>query len=1025
MRPAFTVLAALAIAALTALVPVARAQFPTPANSGAPQHLARPTMTAAESVASLQLPPGFKATLFAGEPDVQNPVAMAWDARGRLWVAENYTYAERTLKFDLRYRDRLVVFEDRNGDGRYSSRKIFTDELQRLTSVEIGHGGVWAMCPPQLLFIPDRNGDTVPDGPAEVVLDGFTIPTENYHNFANGLRFGPDGWLYGRCGASAPGELGAPGTPAAARVPLRGTFWRYHPQRKIVEVLSAGTTNPWGHDWDEHGELFFINTVNGHLWHGIAGAHYARPHTIDPNPHTYRLIDLHADHWHFDTADSWTKSRDGAANALGGGHAHVGMMIYLGDNWPAAHRGHLFTLNFHGRRANEELLVRSGSGYVARHRPDFFLSGDPWFRGQEIGYGPDGGVFVLDWSDTGECHNSTGVNRLSGRIQKITYGTPPPSKAHDLARASLEDLVSLHTHANEWWVRQARLELAGRASRGLNADLRAAAAQLRTHFAGTREPNPVHRLRALWTLYAMGATDEAFLLTRLRDPNEHLRTWAVRLLSDLWPLDTMMSQRPVRAGAPAPSAPVLAEFARLAATDSSGLVRLALASTLQRLPVDARPALATALVRRTEDADDHNLPLLIWYGLIPLAERHAAALADLGIACELPATRQLIARRLAEDLEKSPAPLNTLVAAAVAKSAAFQSDLLTGLTDGLRGWRRAPKPAAWDALAAALASSADATVAARVRDLHVLFGDGRALDEVKALALDAKAELAPRMAALRTLIENRPPDLRAICEQLLRVRFLNAVAIRGLAQFDDPALGEKIARSYFSFHPSERPAVLETLVSRPSFARALLVELAAGRIARDVLTPFHARQIRSFNDASLNTALAAAWGELREPAADKTALIARLKTELTPAALAAADKARGRTVFNTLCSACHVLYGQGGALGPDLTGAGRDNLDYLLENIADPSAVVTADFRMTVVKLKDGRVLNGFIATRTTRTLGIRTLTETITVERSEIASLEESPQSVMPAGLLEAIKPDEVRDLIAYLQHPAQVPLP
>src|SRR5204862_6756768 len=209
-------------------------------------------MSAAQAVKKMRLPPGFKATLFAAEPDVQNPIAMAWDARGRLWVAENYTYAERARKFDLNLRDRILIFEDKNGDGRFDARKVFTDEVQMLTSIEIGRGGVWAICPPQVLFIPDRNGDGVPDGPPEVVLYGFTPPPENYHNFANGLRFGPDGWLYGRCGASSPGEIGVPGTPAEQRIPLRGTMWRYHPERKIVEVLSSGTTNPWGHDWNEH-----------------------------------------------------------------------------------------------------------------------------------------------------------------------------------------------------------------------------------------------------------------------------------------------------------------------------------------------------------------------------------------------------------------------------------------------------------------------------------------------------------------------------------------------------------------------------------------------------------------------------------------------------------------------------------------------------------------------------------------------------------------------------------------------------
>src|SRR5215213_54114 len=315
-------------------------------------------MPAEEAAAKWKVPPGFKVTVFAAEPDVQNPIACAWDPRGRFWVAENYTYSERSLKFDPRLRDRVLIFEDADGDGRHDKRTVFFEDVQHLTSVEVGLGGVWLMAPPQLLFVPDKDRDDKPDGPAEVVLDGFDLPAENYHNFANGLRWGPDGWLYGRCGCSAPGRIGAPGTPEGDRVPLAGGIWRYHPQRKVFEALCHGTTNPWGSDWNEVGEMFFTNTVNGHLWHMIPGAHYTRPHSVDPNPYVYELIDQHADHYHFDTGKGWQASRDpgGGSDPLGGGHAHCGAMIYLGDNWPEEYRGKLMTLNFHGRRINVDRI---------------------------------------------------------------------------------------------------------------------------------------------------------------------------------------------------------------------------------------------------------------------------------------------------------------------------------------------------------------------------------------------------------------------------------------------------------------------------------------------------------------------------------------------------------------------------------------------------------------------------------------------------------------------------------------------
>ena len=166
-------------------------------------------LPAREAAAGFRVPAGFHVSVFAAEPDVQNPIAMAWDSRGRLWIAENYTYAERTQRFDLRQRDRVLIFEDSNGNGKFERRTVFTDQVQMLSSIEPGLGGVWLLCPPRLLFLPDRNGDDVPDGPANVVLDGFSVPPENYHTFANGLKFGPDGWLYGRCGASSPGQIGA------------------------------------------------------------------------------------------------------------------------------------------------------------------------------------------------------------------------------------------------------------------------------------------------------------------------------------------------------------------------------------------------------------------------------------------------------------------------------------------------------------------------------------------------------------------------------------------------------------------------------------------------------------------------------------------------------------------------------------------------------------------------------------------------------------------------------------------------
>jgi putative membrane-bound dehydrogenase-like protein len=983
-------------------------------------------LPAEETAATMTLPEGFRATVFASEPDVQNPIAMTWDARGRLWVAENYTYAERTQRFDLRLRDRVLIFEDRDRDGRFDSRKVFTDDVQMLSSVEVGHGGVWLMCPPQLLFFPDHDGDDRPDGPAEVLLDGFTVPKENYHTFANGLRFGPDGWLYGRCGASSIGELGPPGATAEQRIPIRGGLWRYHPQRKVVEVLTSGTTNPWGHDWNAQGELFFINTVNGHLWHAVPGAHFTRPHTIDPNSRVYELIDQHADHYHFDTTQDWSKSRDGAANSLGGGHAHVGMTIYQGDNWPPEYRGRLFTLNLHGRRANQEVLQRHGSGYIGRHAEDLFVVADPFFRGLELSDAPDGSVMVLDWSDTGECHEATGVHRRSGRIYKLTHGHVSPLPQFDLRGVSSGELVELHRHPNEWFVRQARKQMAQRAARGDN--LTTAAQRLLELFSSAK--SEVESLRTLWTLFVIDAIDETFLSEQLRHPNEHVRAWAIRLLTDAWPLDTVLSRRPATRLPDSWDARSVERLVQQAREDQSALVRLVLASTLQRLPSEHRQRLAIALVSHAEDAEDHNLPLLVWYGLIPVADERPQDLPKVFAACEWSRTRKLIARRLAEDLETRPRPLSEVLEVALAQAANRGddtpiADVIDGLADALRGWQKAQPPQNWQKFVARAREAVAGARRDRLRDLEVLFGDGRALREVQNVALNSKAELNSRKAALQTLIDARAPGLRDICEQTLSVRYLNPIAARGLALFDDPEVGQKLVASYRSFHPTDRPQLLATLVSRRTFAAALLDAIAEGKIPRSEISAFQVRQIQSLGDEQLRARLAAVWGEFRDSPEEKRKLIAQLKEELTPAVLSAADKSQGRVVFQKVCATCHRLYGEGNSIGPDLTGSNRDNLDYLLDNIIDPSAVVTADYRMSVLSLADGRVLNGLILAKTDQTLTLRTATETVTVKRSEIEEQATSPLSLMPDNQLQALTAEQRRNLIAYLRHPTQVPLP
>ncbi len=485
--------------------------------AGKPQ--AKPVPTA-EVAGRLTLPEGFTATLFAGEPDVVQPIAFTIDPRGRLWVAECYSYPEWSR--DGKGRDRILIFEDEDGDGRFDSRKVFWDRGANVSGLEVGFGGVWVCATPDLLFIPDRDGNDVPDGEPEVLLDGWSL--EARHNVFNGLTWGPDGWLYGNNGILATSKIGRPGTPEDQRTSMNCGVWRYHPSRRVFEVVASGTTNPWGLDFDDYGEMFITNCVIPHLFHVVSGAHYERMYGQDLNPHVYELLKTCADHVHWDTTELWSDIRrlgvTPTTDRAGGGHAHVGAMIYLGDNWPARYRGSVFTCNVHGHRVNHDSFQRSGSSYVASHEKDFLFANDDWFRGLELKYGPDGAVYVTDWSDTGECHeaDADGAHRENGRILKVRFGEPGPVKVN-LARRSNGELVKLQLHENDWYVRTARRLLQ---ERNLSGSERAEVSGELGKILKTN-PDDTRKLRALWALNAIGGLNESELVKRLDDGSEFVR----------------------------------------------------------------------------------------------------------------------------------------------------------------------------------------------------------------------------------------------------------------------------------------------------------------------------------------------------------------------------------------------------------------------------------------------------------------------------------------------------------------------
>jgi putative heme-binding domain-containing protein len=356
---------------------------------------------------------------------------------------------------------------------------------------------------------------------------------------------------------------------------------------------------------------------------------------------------------------------------------------------------------------------------------------------------------------------------------------------------------------------------------------------------------------------------------------------------------------------------------------------------------------------------------------------------------------------------------------------AFQADLLKGMREGLTGQKNVSPPKGWAELSDKLVRSPNETVREEARALGLIFGDSSALDALRKTLVSKSVNITERRKALKILVEKQAPGLAPSLQELLNEKELRADALRGLAAYNDPKTPGVILKVYPSLTTTEKQIATNALASRKNYAGALLRALSDGQInRRDISVPI-ARQIQSLGDKDLSALLKKHWGEIRPIAADKAKRIKGYKAFLTKAFLAKADLPNGRALFNNTCGACHILYGVGGRIGPDITGSDRRNLDYVLDNVLDPNGAIGNDYRFTTISMKDGRVVAGMVTSENKRSLTMQTVTERIVLSKEDVTKRQVLPISMMPEGLFDALKKEEIRDLIAYLATNNQVGLP
>ena len=940
-------------------------------------------LTPEEAVAAMTVRDGFQVNAWASEPMITQPMAFAWDDRGRMWIAENRDYETRGRGFSGSGDSRILILEDTDRDGTADSKKVFAEGIPFPAALAVGFDGVFLGAPPHLLYLPDRDGDDVADmDDAEILLTGWGI--RDRHETINSFHWGPDGWLYGLEGFATPSRIRKPGPEEtiyghndpfpddlfeADGVDINGGVWRYHPTKDRFEVVAHGFSNPWGIDYDAKGQIFITACVIPHLFHVVPGGIYHRQGGSHFNPYVYGDIRTIVDHRHRS--------------------AHGGARVYLSDAFPEEHYGRLFMANIHEHAVLSDELKPRGSGFVASHGEDFLLANNKQWVGFSMEIGPSGDVYVLDWHDADICGNDV-QHKETGRIFRIT---PEQSRADDwegryddVKEMSNEKLVELQLSKSSWHARRARVVLQGRAAKGeVDASVHDA-----LHEIFASNPDGDLRLRAMWALHVTGGFTPDQLTEALDDQDQHVRAWAIQLLTEDHDASAAATEK----------------FIELAERDASPIVRLYLAAALQRVEHDVRWPIAEHLATKGDDADDHNIPKMIWFGLEPLVPEDPQRALRLARTSQIPMLSENIARRAVAANQ-----LEFLVTSLDDRSDARPA-LLRGMRDGLEGQFELDRPEEWASVYRKL--KRDKSLADLAEEVDQQFGGVEVARRFLATLDDESAPAEDRRGAIRGLADQQHSELFERLPALLEVPELRLATIRAYAAFDgrwEAAL--LLLGHYGSFNADEKLAAVQTLSSRPIYGRVLMGAIKSEDIPRRDVPAYVARQLHRV----VGSGFLEVWGPITRVSSEKTAAIAKYTTMLNDEAIAAADPAHGEQMFSELCGVCHQMFGEGGMIGPDLTGSNRTELDYLLTNIIDPSGDMQDAYQTLMVTTRDGRTYSGTVATKDARAMTLRVVgQDEIVIPHSDIQSHDYFPLSMMPEGLLDGYDDDEVTNLVAYL---------
>ena len=970
----------------------------------------------------MTLAKGLQVQLFAGEPMVRQPILVKCDDRGRLWTIQYLQYPNpaglKRVKVDRwsrtvydrvpepppkgpRGADRITILEDTDGDGRVDRARDFVDGLNLATGLAFGHGGVFVLQVPYLLFYPDGNRDDVPDGPPRVLLKGFGM--EDAQSLANHLTWGPDGWLYGVNGSTT--------TCRIRGIEFQQGCWRYHPPTDRFELFCEGGGNLFGLTFDALGRLFYSSN-GGLFFHAVQGGYFAKSFAKHgPLHHLYT-------YGHF-----FPVFRGG----LQGGPT-TGGTIYRGHTLPEAFRGRFLCGNFLGHTSSYWDVRPRASTVAVKPNGAWLNSNDTWFGPTDLCFGPDGAVYISDFHDRRTAHPDPDAkwDRSNGRIYRVQKAGVASTRPVDVVSLPSAGLVKLLSHANGWYADRARIEMFRRRDKAIVPELKAMA---------RRRDDRRMALQGLWAVNASGGLDDAFALEMLAHPEGRVRHWTVRLLGDR----RKVSRR------------IGLAIVDLAHRETDPVVLVQLAATARRLSAETGLPVARELMQKPAGEADSRLPLMTWWAVEQHVADSRAQVIGLfetgsplwgtrdGLGCGLRLVRRLAAEGTRAGYDACVSLLATVPGGArseadkrLAQGLAERANGLTGLgTGGLFNRFGTTEASAlkrhsrkFDELTPELAEY-----------IGKRWSAGRDNTFWSDLAMRCRVDGSHRYARTKVADSKLPAETRARWLRLLRqygeadvlplgVKFFRssepaevlAQAMEVLGRFGKQQELGLIVTAYPRLASSLQPRARQLVFGHPETALSLLALVDRGQVKAKTIDVVELRTLAIHKDPRLTNLIKKHWGRVSAGTAEeKLATMRRFKNDLRAGS---GRPAAGRELFKKHCAACHKLFGEGGKIAPDLTMTSRKDLEALLANIVDPGAVIRRDFLASVVVTTNGRMVTGLVVNRKGDHLEVADSKGKIArIPKADVEIEKVSDTSIMPERLLEQLTPQQLRDLFSYLQ--------